>query len=88
MLIKKAKADGDIHGLQINEIMYPTHLLFFDDVLIFLDGSGQDSIQFEKILQSFCRATGRDNFKNPPKFIYIINGRIPMIHRKNGRRFY
>lgn len=39
VLIKKAKEDGDLHGLQINEIMYLTHLLFVDDVLIFLDGS-------------------------------------------------
>ena len=58
VLIKKAKEDGDLHGLHINEIMYLIHLLFFDDVLIFLDGSGQDSIQFEKILQIFCRPTG------------------------------
>ncbi|WP_208081343.1 hypothetical protein, partial [Bacteroides uniformis] len=28
VLIKKAKVDGDIHGLQINKIMYLTHLLF------------------------------------------------------------
>ena len=27
----------------------------------------------------------RENFKNLPKFICTINGRIPMIHSKNGR---
>ena len=30
----------------------------------------------------------RENFKNPPKFTCIINGRISMVYRKNGRRFY
>ncbi len=41
----------------MNDLYYLTHLLFFDDVLIFLDGSQQDSSTFHDILKLFAMAT-------------------------------
>jgi len=57
-LIALAKRDGDIHGLKIPDECFLTHLLFVDDVLIFLDGSIQDSHSLSKILSLFSTTTG------------------------------
>ena len=59
VLIKNAKTQGLLHGLQISDLLHLTHLLFLDDVLIFLNGSRQDVVQFEFLLKFFCRATGK-----------------------------
>ena len=58
MFINNAKKMGLLQGLRINDNLYLTHLLFVDDVLIFLNGTRQDSIQFDLLLNWFCRATG------------------------------
>lgn len=42
----------------MNDLCYLTHLLFVDDVLIFLDGSIRDSASFANVLSLFYRATG------------------------------
>jgi len=41
----------------------------------------KENEEFDNMISSFSR----ENFKNPPKFIYIINGQISMVYRKNGR---
>ena len=58
VLIKNAKARGTLQGLQIKDILHLTHILFVDDVLIFLNGSRQDVVQFDLQLKCFCRAIG------------------------------
>eukprot|EP00253_Pinus_taeda_P020282 PITA_20282 len=45
-LIASAKRDGDLCGLKISDDCFLTHLLFVDDVIIFLDGSIRDSHSF------------------------------------------
>ena len=57
-LIASAKRNGDICGLKISEDCYLTHLLFVDDVMIFLDGSTRDSRSFSNIITLFSSATG------------------------------
>jgi len=57
-LIASAKRDGDLGGLKISDDCYLTHLLFVDNVIIFLDGSIRDSRSFSKILSLFSFATG------------------------------
>eukprot|EP00253_Pinus_taeda_P031947 PITA_31947 len=42
-LIDSAKGNGDYSGLRITDDCFLTHLLFVDDVMIFLDGSIRDS---------------------------------------------
>lgn len=56
-LIASAKRDGWLYGMKMNDHCYLTHLLFVDDVLIFLDGSQQDSSTFHAILNLFAMAT-------------------------------
>jgi len=56
-LITSAKRDGRLHGMKMNDHRYLTHLLFIVDVLIFLDGSQQDSSTFHDILNLFAMAT-------------------------------
>lgn len=57
-LIHREKEAGDIHGIRLHDFLQLAHLLFVDDVIIFLDGSCQECSQFDKILHIFCRATG------------------------------
>jgi len=45
-------------GVRLSDMSSITHLLFVDDVLIFLNGSFQDSYAFKAILDLFCIATG------------------------------
>eukprot|EP00253_Pinus_taeda_P025511 PITA_25511 len=57
-LLANAKRDGSLHGLKISDSFFLTHLLFVDDVLIFLDRSIRDTLTFSKILSLFSLATG------------------------------
>lgn len=57
-LIITTKRDGSLRGLKITDDCYLTHLLFMDDVLILLDGSMRDSLDFSQILQLFSSANG------------------------------
>lgn len=59
-LIAEAKRNGDISGLKITEQFSLTHLLFVDDILIFLNGSVRDIIALNDILMLFCKATGME----------------------------
>lgn len=57
-LIDSAKRNGDFNGLRITDECTLTHLLFVDDVMIFLDGSIRDSRAFSNIINLFSSATG------------------------------
>lgn len=57
-LIESAKREGRLKGLKMSDLCHLTHLLFVDDVLIFLDGSIQDSTTFHDILTLFEKAIG------------------------------
>lgn len=57
-LIESTKREGRLKGLKMNYLYHLTHLLFVVDVLIFLDGSIQDSATFHDILTLFVKATG------------------------------
>lgn len=56
ILITTTKRDGQLHRLKMNDLCYLTHLLFVDDVLIFLDCNQQDSSTFHDILNLFAMA--------------------------------
>ena len=72
VLIKNAKDRGELQGLQINDILHLTHLLFVDNVLIFLNGTRHDSVHFDLLLKHFCRATGMA--PNSTKSTIILTG--------------
>eukprot|EP00253_Pinus_taeda_P014695 PITA_14695 len=57
-LIDSAKRSGEFSGLKITDDCFLTHLLFVDDVMIFLDGSIRDSRSFSNIITLFSSATG------------------------------
>lgn len=59
-LLTATKREGLLHGLHLNALCHLTHLLFVDDVLIFLDGSQRDSSTFPDILKLFAKATGME----------------------------
>lgn len=59
-LIASTKRDGRLHGLKMSDLCFLTHLLFVDDVLIFLDGSIRYSTTFADIVFMFSRATGME----------------------------
>lgn len=56
-LIESVKRIGDFSGLKISDDWFLTHLLFVDDVMIFLNSSIQDSRTFSKIISLFSSAT-------------------------------
>ena len=49
---------GSLKGLQVSHLLYITHLLFVDDVLIFYKGSAMDAGIVGEILDLFSKATG------------------------------
>lgn len=57
-LIYHEKQNGILSGLKITDQCFLTHLLFVDDVLIFLNGIIRDSVALDKILATFYRASG------------------------------
>jgi hypothetical protein len=52
------------------------------EILIEVTGCGKVNSHM-RIGYSTCRVSAGVILRTPPKFICIINGRIPMIHRKN-----
>ena len=56
--ISSAREEGNLMAVKITKYIHLNHLLFFDYVLIFLDGSIQDSNCFNRILTIFCKARG------------------------------
>jgi hypothetical protein len=54
----EAKRNGSYKGIPISQVLYISHLLFVDDVLIFSDGSKRDVDKLCKGLALFKRATG------------------------------
>jgi len=44
-------------GVLISKVSYLSHLLFVDDVLIFLNGPFRDTTCFKKIISLFCKVT-------------------------------
>lgn len=89
-LLEKAKAEGTIKGVKLSEFIQLTHLLFVDDVLIFHDGTSQDTISFRKILEVFCKATGMDPNHSKPTIILVKcidqGCRHALAHFHFGRR--
>lgn len=59
-LIATAKREGRLQGLNITDQCILTHLLFVDDVLIFLNGGIWDTTVFYDILLLFSMATGME----------------------------
>jgi len=57
-LITDENFRGKIKDIKIEENVILSHLLFMDDVLIFLNGSLSDSTSFNIILSLFYKATG------------------------------
>ena len=52
------KVDGSFKGIPISEVLFITHLLFVDDILIFCDGTHQDIIKLKEGLHLLQVATG------------------------------
>lgn len=57
-ILSHEKRIGILLGLKITERCYLSHLLFVDDVLIFIDGSIRDSTSFANALSLLSKATG------------------------------
>lgn len=49
---------GRLRGIKITYNFILTHLLFFDNIIIFMNGSLFDIMEVNSILQFFCKATG------------------------------
>jgi len=58
--LKDANKKGLIHGVQISPNLQITHLLFEDDVLMFVSGSVREAGGLQEILSLFSKATGME----------------------------
>lgn len=58
LVIKAAKRQGDLKGIEVGLNLWVTHLLFIDDILLFCDGSQNDYCCIRRILEIFLKATG------------------------------
>jgi len=66
-LLAQAKRDGKLYGLKVNDFSYLTHLLFVDDVLVFLNGSIRGLASFSNIFPFPQRLLScRKIMGNPP----------------------
>ena len=70
-LMTCAKSDGSILGIKLNDFIQLTHLLFIDDVVIFLDGSCQDNSNFLKLFNIFLKATSMEPNNNKSTIILV-----------------
>jgi len=57
-IITSARDRNQLTGIKITEIFYLTHLLFVDDILIFLNGSIGDTTTLQNLFMLFQQATG------------------------------
>lgn len=57
-LIRSAKREGAVKGLEVAVNMFITHLLFVDDILLFTNGSLNEIKELKNILDLFMKATG------------------------------
>eukprot|EP00253_Pinus_taeda_P032437 PITA_32437 len=57
-LIRLAKREGTVKGLEVAVNMYMSHLLFVDDILLFSNGNLNEIKEFKNILDLFMKATG------------------------------
>jgi len=56
--LQNAKQEGSFKGIPISPVLYITHLLFVDDILIFCDGSRRDLLKLREGLQLFKVVAG------------------------------
>ncbi len=71
-LIVDAKRRGKIKGIEVAINMYINHLIFVDDILLFIDGSRIDIPQIKSSLNLFLVATGM--CINPQKSSLVHEG--------------
>eukprot|EP00253_Pinus_taeda_P018177 PITA_18177 len=57
-LIRLAKREGAVKGLEVAVNMFITHLLFVDDILLFTNGNLNEIRELKNILDLFMKATG------------------------------
>lgn len=57
ILIFAVITSWDLIGVKLTDVPFITHLLFVDNVLIFLDGSIRDTSNFLRTLSTFYKAT-------------------------------
>eukprot|EP00253_Pinus_taeda_P023384 PITA_23384 len=63
-LIRSAKREGAVKGLEVAVNMFITHLLIVDDILLFTNGSLNEIKELKNILDLFMKATGMQiNFR-------------------------
>jgi hypothetical protein len=75
LLIKDARRRGVLKGVKVSNFVNITHLLFFDDVLLFGDGTSQELRSLRTILDLYCKAMGME--LNLRKSCMLLNC-IPM----------
>lgn len=84
-LLKSTRINGTLGGVEINDMTIISHLLFFDDVLIFLNGSDKDTSCFKSILSLFCKATRME--PNFDKSSIILSSCLPNEQRYASEHF-
>eukprot|EP00253_Pinus_taeda_P002170 PITA_02170 len=71
-LILKAKQSGMLTGLEVAVNLFISHLLFVDDILLFLNGNLPEVKVLKDIIDLFLKATGLQI--NPRKSHFILEG--------------
>lgn len=80
-----AKRDGRLYGLKIYDQCFLTHLLFVDDVLIFLNGSIRDTYTFYEIVTLFAPFIGME--ANHTKSTITLSNASPQEARFSQHKF-
>jgi hypothetical protein len=72
--IKEEKKSGALKGVKTSGYLSLSHLLFMDDVLIFLEGSIKEARKMHDILETYCMASGMDlNLQKSSMVLYGVD---------------
>jgi hypothetical protein len=58
LLLKESQREGKLAGINVSRTIKILHILFVDDVIIMTNATLQEWWEIDKILKSFCLASG------------------------------
>lgn len=78
-MIRLAKREGTVKGMEVEVNMFISHLLFVDDILLFSNGNLNEIKELKNILDLLMKATGMQiNYR---KSQLIMEG-LDMLEKK------
>ena len=82
-VIVRTKQNRSFKGIMTSHMLYISHVLFIDDILIFCNGSLQDADKLKQSLELFLCATGMQISARKPSMSRCNINKVEILHYKN-----